>query len=419
MIVMPTENDTKKRFRTRIRPMFEAMPSLRRHLPKGRLEYLNIGQETELDNMFLYLAWSGSPAAMADTPIKKLILDEVAKFPSGVGREAGAIDLLRIRLTTYAGSSKLYGLSTPVLAGDSFSMEMQNTDQRKFWVRCQFCRQYHVQRWEYAELDKDSAGNLLSPRDYNSGQCARYICPNCEKKWDEFARWQAVCEGKWAPRDCSVDENGIIKGKVFSNPNRGYYISGLILYPGFMTIAAMAAEWAKADRAWKAGNPKPKQNFFNSKMGEDWEEKEKKTELDSLKIHIGQYSADTIPAGVQMITAGADIQIDHIWAAIIGWGYMSEAWSIFETRLETGDTQELGNYELLRMLLAKTWPLPGMSNYQISIVAAGVDCNYRPDTVKDFCQLVTETTIYPVRGDDTVWTKMFRAVKIERTNLYR
>jgi phage terminase large subunit GpA-like protein len=171
--------------------------------------------------------------------------------------------------------------------------------------------------------------------------------------------------------------------------------------------------------AWKSGNPKPKQNFINSKMGEDWEEREKKTELDVIRIHIGQYSADSIPDGVQMITAGVDVQIDHVWAAIIGWGYMSEAWNIFETRLETGDTQDIGNYQLLRMLLAKTWPLPGKANYNISIAAAGVDCNYRPDTVKDFCRLITETTIYPVRGDDTVWSKMFRAVKIEGTSLYR
>ena len=68
LIVMPRENDANRRIATRLRPMFKSTPSLLKHLG-GKLDNLNIGKETILDNMILYIAWSNSPAALADNPI--------------------------------------------------------------------------------------------------------------------------------------------------------------------------------------------------------------------------------------------------------------------------------------------------------------------------------------------------------------
>ena len=59
LCVMPTEVDMRRRAGTRIKFMFQSTPSLLGHLG-GRLDNLNIGKETELDNLIMYLGWAGS-----------------------------------------------------------------------------------------------------------------------------------------------------------------------------------------------------------------------------------------------------------------------------------------------------------------------------------------------------------------------
>lgn len=401
-IVQPTEDDVKKFMRTRLKPMFQVMPSLRQHLPDGDVENFRTGQETELDNMFLFIMWSGSTAAMAAVSLQRIILDEVAKYKKAIGGEAGAIEAGRDRVTTFYQISKLYAFSTPAVAGDVFDIEYSDTDQREWWMQCPLCKQRHIPRWEYIEMDRDSARGFLSPKDYLYGDCAHYICPECEKKWTEKQRWNAAEVGKWAPRDCKVDSNGRIIGKIFSNPRRGYHISAFMVYPGFITMARLAYEWAKADIAWKAGYKEPKQNFINKRCGDSWEEKEKITDEKIVIQHIGNYEPEVIPHGVQMLTAGIDVHDDHFWIMILGWGYLSELWSIFEGRIETGDTRELNNFGILRQYLNFDWPLKGDTNKRRRLYRIAIDCNYRKEVVLDFCRQCTELPIIPVRGDDSV-----------------
>jgi len=409
-IVMPTENDVKKMMRTRIRPMFQSTPTLLKHLSGNDINNLRIGQETELDNMFLYIMWAGSASAMASVSLQKMMLDEAAKYKEETGGEAGAVDLARDRLTTYSTTSKLYAPSTPVLTGDAHDVEYSDTDQREYWVQCVHCKQRYIHRWEpaYVKLEKDSARNLLSPKDYLYGDCAHWTCPECGKRLTEKQRWEGVEAGKWAPRDCKVDSDGRIIGKVFSNPRKGYHISSFLVYPGFITANQLAYEWARADIAWKAGYKRPKQNFINSRCGDSWEEREKVTDEKIVIAHIGSYEPEVIPEGVQMLTAGVDVQMDHFWLMVLGWGYLSEVWTIYEARIDTGDTLELGNYEILRHYLNATWPVKDKSEVMGRLSKIGIDYNYRKETVMDFCRQCTELPIIPVGGDDSVKARVYR-----------
>ena len=418
LIVMPREDDANRRVATRIKPMFESTPSLLKHI-KGRVDNINVGKETILDNMIMYLAWAGSPAATADNPICYGVLDEVGKFPKAAGREADPVNLIRDRITTFYLRSKIYGPSTPVLTGDLVDREYNAGDQRKDWVKCPYCNQRHIQLWKYVELDKDSVRKLLSPEDYSSGQCARYVCPECGTRWTEQDRWSAVSEGRWAPRDCKVTPDGRITGKVFSNPHKSYQIHSLMLYPGFMNIARLAKEWSAAQIARKAGDIGPLQNFINSRLGEPFEEREKETDEGKLALHIGTYKPAIVPKGCQMLVLGADVQIDHIWWRLNGYGYLSEVWSIDEGRLETGDTKELENWHLFMQLLSSQWPMEEDSNRKMSITIAAVDCGYLPDVVRDFIQQASEVNIIAVRGDPSVKARLFRAVKMTGSTVIR
>lgn len=419
LIVMPREDDANRRLATRIRPMFKANNRLLRHLPRGRIDNLNIGKETILDNMILFIAWSNSPAALADNPVCIVILDEVGKYPPASGREADPISLAKKRQRTFHTRSKLLVVSSPVAEDDLLNAEFEKGDKNEWHTRCPLCGEYRVMDWSNVELDKDSEGNLLDAEIYRTGGHARYICPACKKSWDEYQRWDAVSNGKFVPEGCSVDKSGRIVGDIPITSHHSCRITAMMLHPVFQTIDDLAGDWAVAIAAKKAGNIKPLQDFINSQLAQPWKETEKVTSDSRLRLHIGTYKQGTVPIGVQMLSCGVDVQLDHLWVSVDGWGYLSEAWSIFEGRLETGDTSELENYELLRRFLKTTWISADNPDLKFFIYKTAIDTGYRPEVIKDFCSKCMELDIVQVRGDDTVRTRPFRAAKIAGGTMIR
>jgi len=185
-----------------------------------------------------------------------------------------------------------------------------------------------------------------------------------------------------------------------------------MLHPVFQTIDDLAGDWANAIKEKKQGNVKPLQDYVNSQLAEPWKETEKETELSKLIPHIGNYHQGIVPAGVQMISCGVDIQVDHVWVSVEGWGYLSEVWTIYEGRLETGDTKELENLNLLRSFLKTPWVSAEDSSLLFYIYITAIDVGYRPDVIKDFCSQCNELALLQARGDDSVRTRPFRATKI-------
>ena len=407
--VMPTEKDTARRVNTRTRTMFESTPTLRRHLPGGDLDAINIGKETILDNMIMYLGWAGSAAALADNPICYCILDEVGKYPARTKKEADPVSLAKERMRTFFTRSTLYCLSTPVVSGDLIDREFNLGDKREWWIKCSHCGEYHIPAWKNVTLDKDENGELYNKSEYESGGHARYVCPECGVLWSEMERWMAVCAGRWCLDGCTVEANGRIAGKIPNTTHRSYHISAMMLYPGFMTIDRLAGMWAEAIAAKKTGDIGPLQNFINSQLGDVWEEAEKETDEKKLETHKGTYQFGTVPDGVQLLTAGADIQLDHVWVAVLGWGYLSECWLIDAVRIETGDTSSIANLQMLREYLRREFLTAAGRKFYIR--KSAVDSGYRPDPIFDLCRQATELDMIPVHGDDSVRTRVFRAIK--------
>jgi len=412
MIVMPREVDAKRRIATRLRPMFKSTPTLLSHLG-GNLEKLNTGKETVLDNMIFYIAWSNSPAALSDNPVCHIILDEVGKFPPSSGKEADPVSLSKKRQRTFRTRSKLLVLSTFVEEGDLFDAEFQKGDMNEFFVKCQLCGIYHIMANKNLIMDKTKSGKLLHPEKYKNGGHARYVCPFCQRPWSEYQRWDAVFSGVYAPAGCKVDRSGQIIGNMPVTSHHSCRISAFMLNPAFQTMDDLAADWANAMTEKKKRNVKPLHDYFNSQLAETWKETEKETDITPLLAHVGNYEQSKVPKGVQMISCGVDIQIDHIWVSVEGWGYLSEVWSIYEARLETGSTKELENWELLRRFLKTPWQSEDDNNkIPFYIYVTAIDTGYRPEVVKDFCSQCTELNLLQVRGDDSVRNRPFRASKI-------
>lgn len=433
MCVMPTEATVVNRVETRIKPMFCATPVLRRHLPGGNAENINTTKQTVLDSMILYLAWSGSPAALGDSPVCYLWFDEAGKYPALSGREADPVSLGKKRTRTFATRSKVLVTSSPVSEGDLTDREYQAGDRCGFWVLCPICIDRHVPAWQNVQLDKTATGQLLTPKEYEAGGRARYVCPRCKKPWTEAERWQAVCAGRWAPEGCSVDPAGRIIGHITATTHRSVRINALMLWPGFVTVDMLAADWSAAMAAKNVHDLGPLQDFVNAQLAEPFKDAHKSTAIERARAHEGSAERGIVPAGVQMITTGTDLQLDHVWYVVVGWGYMSEAWLIDAGRLETGDTRYLENYQLVRSLITASWPLtPEAMNLlegeaikgeprqlTMSPRCSAIDCAYQMDTVLDFCRKMRAAAAVPVRGDDTVKGRLSRAAKVAGGTLTR
>jgi phage terminase large subunit GpA-like protein len=93
------------------------------------------------------------------------------------------------------------------------------------------------------------------------------------------------------------------------------------------------------------------------------------------------------------LTAGVDIQKDHLAVEVVGWGRGMESWSVLYEELPAGvgDTSDIGceAWKALRILLGKKYS-------GLPILCAMIDTGYATDTVYAFCEPFTG--VMPIKG---------------------
>lgn len=415
MVVMTDENTLRRRMR-RLRATFEANPFLMRQLG-GKIDNLHIGEPTDLEGMMLLLAWSNSAAMMADVPVRYVFADEVALWQGTVGvTEVDAISHLRGRQLTFEDQRKLVKISSPENVGDLFDTEFNDGDRCEYWVPCGHCSHWHIMRWHdnddpgvYAVLEKDKGGDWLKPREYESGRHCRYVCPSCGKVWSDYARAAAVRAGKWLPAGVTMGAGGKVEGEIVPAAYKSARISGLMVHPRLRSLNQMAAEWVKALVAIKQGNKGPLKRFLNAQVGQSWKEEKTVTDEARLRKHLGDYQSGAVPWGVQAITVAVDVHENWFRYKVDGWGHLYECWSLEIGRIETGDTLQIESFDPLKGLIGQARQLA--DGLWLRPSAVGIDCGYRPDTVKNFCReargLVHNGNLLPVRGSPRRMNRLY------------
>ena len=404
LLVLPIEDVAKKRLSTRIRPMFRSCPALLQKIGND-LANFNVGKETIMEGMILYIAWANSAITLSDTPVRYLILDEAAKYPAAVGSDTDPISLGKRRQRTFSLNAKTYVPSSPILEDDLFWQQWLTGDPYDYWAPCVHCGRSHRMDWECVALDKDARGKLLAPRAYAAGDHARYVCPHCHKPWTEYERWEAVTHGRWVQAGAEVADDGTITGGRPPGPNRSIRIWAGMLHPIFQTIDGLAAEWAAAQEAKHAGNLKPLQDFINNQLGGPWKETAKETPVARLRTHVDRKRpSGTVPDGVLFITRGIDVQLDHVYVIDVGWGDLSEGWVLFHARIDCGDTERLSNYGPIEAYLKSGWPLASDPQTRRHPALASIDCAYRTEEVTAFARQCQRQSvrIVPARGSEHV-----------------
>jgi len=391
LLVMPREEDARGVSNNRVLPMIEASPALSKHVSKSASDVTRL--EYRLDHMSVYFAGSNSPAALASRAIRYLWLDEVDKFPKFSGRESDPIKLATERTRTF-WNRKIIKISTPTTRDGYVFREYEKSDQRRYFVSCPFCGVYQPLvfsniRWPEGERDPEKVKNE---------RLAWYRCAKCEKRIEDKHRPRMIDGGVWVPEGLTVGKNGKLRGKFEDTGHRGFWISAL--YSPWLTWSEIAAEFLRSKNYSEL-----LMNFINSWLAEIWEEKAHEMLPDELAGNVSRYSEGTVPAGAMILTAGVDVQKDHFYGIVRGWGVGEESWLIRACRMESWEDVE-------RLIIHATFPRDG-SGEDVPVRLACVDSGYRTSEVYEFCRTWREIA-RAIKGHQFLRGAPYRVSMIDR-----
>lgn len=320
--VMPREQDALRMLNVRVEPMFSASSHMRRNLT-GRKHDWSKGGEVQFKRSALYMAWARSPASLASNAIRYAFFDEADKAPRWSGKEADPLDLLRERLRTFTGISKLAVSSTGTTREGRIYKEWETSDRRKYWVPCPHCGKYQVLTWSQVKFPSN-----VQPRVIRAKNLARYLCELCERQITDGQKLEILARGKWVAEEGSIDRHGNVTEPEIANPNRGYHLWAA--YSPWLTFSDIAAKFLEAERS---GLPEKLMNFVNSWLAELWEEKLDEPRRSLIEVAKMDYAEGEVPDEVLVITAGADVQKSDIYYSVWGWGMDQRVWLLVEKRI--------------------------------------------------------------------------------------
>lgn len=297
LLVQPTLEMAEAWSKDRLAPMIRDTPALRDRIADARArDSGNTLLHKKFTGGHLTVAGANSPAGLASRPIRIVLFDEVDRFPSSAGAEGDPISLGKKRSTTFWNRKMLAG-STPTIKGSSrIESGFDSSDQRYYFVPCPHCDEFQRLIWPQVRWPEDRP------------DAAVYVCQHCGAEIEEAAKQTMLQRGEWRA----------------SKPTRdiaGFHISEL--YSPWSTWGDMASSFLKAKRL-----PETLQTWINTSLGETWEEKGDTVEAAGLLGRREAYTANSVPPGVLMVTAGTDVQDDRLETTIWGWGIEEEAWRL-------------------------------------------------------------------------------------------
>lgn len=388
LAVLPTIDVAEKWSKQRLASMIEESPRLRAKVAPARSR--DSGNTTlvkEFEGGLLILGGANSAASLSSMPVKKLLLDEVDRFPLEVEDEGDPVDLAEARQTSFAGR-KTFKISSPTIESLSrINKDWKRSDQRRYWVPCPDCGEFQVLRFDNL---KWTEGN---PDD------ARYACEHCGVLIAEHYKADMLERGTWRPDQPERSALGVL----------GFHINGLYTPPGLgRTWAEIARRWMEVHR-----DPVRFKVFVNTILGECYEDPNEKLDWEELKARSEPYALRTVPRGCLMLTAGVDVQKDRLECTLAGWGRNETCW-VLDHIVLPGDPTRPDVWNDLDQYLSR--PLRNAFGVDLRIAATAVDSGYLTDDVLHFTRLHRARNVFATKGSgDRGRTILGRPNKIDYT----
>jgi phage terminase large subunit GpA-like protein len=331
LVAQPVADEAEVWSKDRLEPVVRASPTVAALIrPAKQRDANNKILHKRFPGGALKLVGANSPTGLASWPAKRIMLDEVDRYPASAGDEGDPISLVKKRAQTYLRrGGKLLAGSTPDLAGLSLIEDLVDQGDRRVWlVSCHHrdCRVGQRLEFDRVKWSKDDAGRHLT-------ETAAYHCEGCGRAWSDTQRIANVARGRWVPTAPTT--------KV-----RSFLIDGL-MSPD-VTHAGLATDWiaARTDEKRKV--------FVNTSLGRTWAEETDAPDWKDLARRREPLSRDVLPNGVLMLTCGVDVQKRHLTYTVWGWGRGGEAWPV-ESEIIPAPPEEPEAWAAVDALLAREW----------------------------------------------------------------
>lgn len=308
LMVRPKIDDAEGWAKERFDPMVRATPVLRDRVRLSR------GTSTlrfkTFPGGYLFIPAATSATELASRSAPDLFVDEADRMEDIAG-EGNPIEIVQRRNaatdlgTTVITSTPRDADSTmiwPYLEGGTFEL---------YEVPCPHCGHQQPLAW-----GAQSEGGLKWS--WGSPRTAQYLCRACLTLIDEREKPAMLLAGDW----------------VATQPDREYpsfHLNGL--YSPFAK-----SNWAQLAREWEKAQLKPSdlQVFVNTRLAETFDGDREKVRPDDVAGRLGvpdDWTEGAVPAGVGLLTLGADVQDDWIEVSVWGWGADLESWLIWHEQL--------------------------------------------------------------------------------------
>lgn len=272
-------------------------------------------------------------------------------------------------------------------------------DQRKRHLPCPHCD--HMQLFEFEDLvwekDKDHNGKTIK----HYPETAHFKCKECDEKILNKHKRDMDKKGKWI---ASKPFDGIASFDFWA----------ILSYSPNVTWPDIVKEFLDSK------NSKLKlKNFYNEVLARTFEDDYEKVDTDQFKNKKEDYEAQ-VPAGVLILTFGADTQDNRIECEVVGWGKNEESWSI-EYKVFHGDTSKPDVWKSFDDYLKKMWYHE--NGGMMKLYCGGLDTQgHREVIASTFCKKRKLRRIFAFKGanrlDAPISPKMASKSKKTKADLY-
>lgn len=378
LIVQPRVEDAEDYSETEIAPMLRDTPVLR--AVAGNLKTRDSGQK-KLKRIFrngasIAFVGANAPGGFRRITARIVLFDEVDGYPvQGAGNEGDQITLGEKRAESFWNSKIVLG-STPTVAGLSrIEKSWEESDQRRYHVPCPHCAAFQVLKWENLKWDRDENGEHLPDTAY-------FRCEATGCRIEEHHKPAMIDAGRW------------VAEKPFKG-HAGFHVwTAYSLFPK-ARWGLLAAQWLLAYK-----DPNRRKSFFNTTRGETYQDVVEVADPDRLRARCEPYNHETLPAGVKLITFGADTQDDRIEVTFVGWGMDGESW-VARHEVLTGDTSKPKVWQDFDRLIVESFQTD--DGRTLMVQAGCIDSGgHRSEVVYDFCRRRRNRRIYAIRGQANV-----------------
>lgn len=388
LLVEPTVHPVAERVsKQRVQPSIELCPEVVSKVGEQKSRQSgNTLLEKDFPGGTLIIGGANSAASMRSMPIRVLLMDEVDGYPEDVDGEGDPAELAEQRTTNFSRRKILY-ISTPTVAESSrISAKFNESDMRYYYVPCPFCKEMQIIKWsniKWEDRDPDTA---------------HLVCEHCKETIYEHHKTWMLEHGEWRKHNP--------ESKV-----AGFHLSGLYSPIGWKSWKQIVRKHLKA-----LGDPNKRKAWTNTDLGEVWEEMVGAIDEHWLAKRKEPYAAE-VPAGVRVLTCGADTQDDRVELFVWGWGQHQESWLI-DYMVIYGDPALQSLWDQVTAYIQRRFTHE--SGAGMNIAATCIDAmGHYTDEVYTWCRDNKFRRVFPVQGKSTPGRAIVsRATMNKRAGVY-